>query len=209
MNMEGKIYIFVSSGVSRVLEYLNCNFAGKLFIIDDLSSKLDLTYTSIRTILCNLCDDGIILRVCRGVYYYPSSAHSKTCPSIIEVLKYLSIKGKYQICPMGDYLEYCLGIRENFPINITCYTTGKLKSLRLYTKTAVRFVPRKRNVYMGICPWNVMLLAQYITDNNTAIEQKTMFLTHYIQQQNITTGDVANLPGEIRKKILLLLQPKI
>ena len=38
--------------------------------------------------------------------------------------------------------------------------------------TLVKFVPRKRNVYMGICPWNVMLLAQYITDNSTAIEQK-------------------------------------
>jgi predicted transcriptional regulator len=208
MDIEGKKYIFVSSGISRVLEFLNSNFAGKLFLIDDLSSKLDLTYTSIRTILCNLCDDDIILRICRGVYYYPYSAHSKTYPSIIEILKYLSIKGNYQICPMGDYLEYCLGIRENFPINITCYTTGKLKSLKLYTKTAVKFVPRKRNVYMGICPWNVMLLAQYITDNNTAVEQKKMLLTHYIQQQNITNSDIANLPDEIKKKILILLQPR-
>lgn len=208
MDMEGKKYIFVSSGTSRVLEYLNCNFAGKLFLIDDSSSKLALTYTSIRTILCNLCDDDIILRVCRGVYYYPSSAHSKTCPSIIEILKYLSIKGNYQICPTGDYLEYCLGIRKENPNNITCYTTGKLKSLKLYTKTLVKFVPRKRNVYMGICPWNVMLLAQYITDNSTAIEQKKMLLTHYVQRQNITTSDIANLPDEIRKKILILLQPQ-
>lgn len=58
---------------------------------------------------------------------------------------------------------------------------------------------------MGICPWNVMLLAQYITDNSTAIEQKKMLLTHYVQRQNITTSDIANLPDEIRKKILILL----
>lgn len=61
---------------------------------------------------------------------------------------------------------------------------------------------------MGICPWNVMLLAQYITDNSTAIEQKKMLLTHYVQRQNITTSDIANLPDEIRKKILILLQPQ-
>ena len=29
MDMEGEIYIFISSGTSRVLEYLNYNFVGK------------------------------------------------------------------------------------------------------------------------------------------------------------------------------------
>jgi hypothetical protein len=206
MDIKEKKYIFISSGTSRVLEFLNLNFFRQLFLIDDLTANLELTYTSIRTILCNLCDDDIILRVCRGVYYYPSSTHTDTYPSAIDVLKYLSVKGNYSICPMGDFLEYCLGIREVFPTNITCYTTGKIKTLKLYNKTQVKLIPRKRNVFMGICPWNVMLLAQYIADSSTAIEKNILLLSLYIKKESICSRDIINLPDEIKKKILILMQ---
>lgn len=198
--------MFVNSGTSQVLEYLKSNFVGSLFLIEDLTLNLKLTYTSIRSILCHLCINGVILRVCRGVYFYPFFGHTNVYPTVIEVLFFLSSKGNYMICPTGDYLEYCLGIREVLPTKITCYTTGKQKILKLYDETEVRLVPRKRHVFMETCSWHIMLLAQYIVENNFTVSLNKTSLIRYIKNHYITDRDIISLPQEISKKILELLQ---
>ena len=151
------------SGLYKVINYIEKFKRGTIWTVDDFKEINGLTYTNIRTILVNLCDMKVLIRVCRGVYCYPKiEGGMPVFPAIINVLSKLSEREHYEICPVGEYAEYLLGLRNTIPNNVLCYNNYKIKTINFENGISVKMLPSKKLFSSFIKKKELRMLIYYI-----------------------------------------------
>lgn len=188
----------IDSGMYKVINLLKTIKRGTVLTIDDFRKIKDLSYTNIRTILVTLCAKDVLIRVCRGVYCYPIIEDGKPVfPSIYLVLTKIAEKDNYEICPVGEYAEYLLGIRETIPNNIICYNNDKIKTINFENGISAKILPSQRFFSPLIKDANLRILINYINAigiSNISKKNKEKLVEYYV---NLGKPNDTKIPSKI------------
>lgn len=155
-----------STDISKIVRYLKKLKSGSIFTIEDLRNSIkDISYTSIRTIVVNLSNQKVIIRVARGIYCLPRTKNDNSFfPSIVDVIDKITSNKGIKYCPKGEYAEYLIGIRNDIPKTIYCYTSGKVKTINLTNGISIKLIPSKRKLLAENLPKEVIIAENYIRD---------------------------------------------
>ena len=178
------------TNTSKVVRYLKKMESGSLFTINDLRHIKDVSYTSIRSIVVHLSNHGAILRVARGMYCLPLFKDGNPLfPSIADILEKIASSSEIIYCPKGKYAEYLIGLRDDVPKIIYCYTSGKTRTINLANNITIRLIPSKRK-FSAYVPKELMIAEEYIYDigvhnlNSKQKEYIKAFVTNSLNSYN-------------------------
>lgn len=98
---------------------------------------------TINKALERLAKEGIIVRISRGVYYYPKIDKvlglGVLSPSLEEIAEGIAKRDKARIVPTGIYALNRLGFSTQIPMNIVYLTDGSERKLNLSNGTSIQF----------------------------------------------------------------------
>ena len=186
-------FIFLDSGTSKVLEYLKGIKRGTIITMNDIKSIRGISYTNKRTIVVSLCNNKTLIRISRGVYYYPKYADGKLIiPSIFSIITTIAQKEGYEVCPIGEYADYLLGFRNTIPNIIVCYTNSKVKTINLKNGISIKLIHSKRCFNPFIKSIKLRILVNYINTvgiDNINMENKFKLIEYF---NTINTNEITS-----------------
>ena len=98
---------------------------------------------SINKALERLCNDGIIIRVGRGIYYYPKIDRALNLgvlyPSLEQIANAVAKRDNARIVPTGIYALNRLGFSTQVPTNVVYLTDGSPRKITLSTGGTIQF----------------------------------------------------------------------
>jgi hypothetical protein len=98
---------------------------------------------SINKALERLAKDEIIVRISRGVYYYPKIDKvlglGVLYPTLEDIAEGIAKRDKARIVPTGIYALNRLGFSTQIPMNIVYLTDGSERKLNLSNGTSIQF----------------------------------------------------------------------
>lgn len=98
---------------------------------------------SISKALDRLTDNGLLLRISRGVYYYPKKDKvlglGVLYPSLEDIAEGVAKRDKVRIVPTGLYALNRLGFSTQVPMNVQYLTDGYNKKLTLFNGATIQF----------------------------------------------------------------------
>lgn len=98
---------------------------------------------TINKVLERMAKDGIILRISRGVYYYPKIDKKLGIgvlyPTLETIAEAIAKRDKARIVPTGLYALNRLGFSTQIPMNIQYLTDGSNRKLTLYNGATIEF----------------------------------------------------------------------
>lgn len=106
---------------------------GRIFFPEDFSAlgSSDM----IRSALVRLCEDGIIIRLGQGIYYYPVKddkwGMGILYPSVEKIAKAIAKRYKYRIAPTGTAALNILGLSTQLQANVVYYTDGSARRINI------------------------------------------------------------------------------
>lgn len=90
-----------------------------------------------------MTQNGKLLRVCRGMYYYPKIDKvlrlGVLYPTLEEISQSLAKRDKARIVPTGIYALNRLGFSTQIPMNIVFLTDGYNRKVTLYNGGTIQF----------------------------------------------------------------------
>ena len=98
---------------------------------------------SVNKALERMTNDGLILRVARGVYYYPKIDKvlglGVLYPTLEEIAEGIAKRDKARIVPTGLYALNRLGFSTQIPMNVVYLTDGFNRKITLYNGSSIKF----------------------------------------------------------------------
>ena len=197
-------YFETNSGSSKVFRFIKERGPNKFITIDDLLLEVNVSYTSIRSIVVSFCERKILSRVARGVYFYHGD--EIYMPEIKSIIDFACSKWKVKYFAVGDYARFLMGLEKTMPHKITCHINGKLKTMNLWDKTSIKFIPSQKRLFERFSSTELMMLISYIqTEENHKIKQKERdILSLYFKKLDLSSQDKKCIPYDV-KNILGLL----
>lgn len=87
--------------------------------------------------------DGTILRISRGIYYYPKIDKvlglGVLYPTLEDIAEGIAKRDKARIAPTGLYALNRLGFSTQIPMNVVYLTDGFNRKIKLYNGTSIQF----------------------------------------------------------------------
>lgn len=101
-----------------------------LFIIDVLETS---DYDTVRKSLQRLAEKGLLIRLSKGIYYYPKNDKllGLIYPSAEQIANAISKRDKARIIPTGAYAMYRLGLTTQVPMNVVYLTDGSARKVQI------------------------------------------------------------------------------
>ncbi len=181
---------------------------GKLIFISDFSELNN--YDTIRKSLQRLVKKGLIIRISKGIYYYPKKDEilGIVYPSIEEIGKAIAKRDKARIIPTGAFARHLLGLSTQIPMNVIYLTDGSARKIRIGEKTIVFKKTSPKNLsYENQLSSLIIQSLKSKKENNITEKEKQIIKQIIIQsgkQKEIET-DIKNAQVWIRKIILQIL----
>lgn len=122
----------MSLSVQKKIEAKLDNAAkGSMFFIADFS--VFGTDVAIRQSLQRLCKKDVIIRLAKGIYYYPKSDElfGIIKPSAEIIAESIAKRDKARILPTGSYALYKLGLSTQIPMNVVYLTDGSPRKIQV------------------------------------------------------------------------------
>ena len=98
---------------------------------------------TVNKVLERMAKDGTILRISRGVYYYPKIDKKLGLgvlyPTLETIAEGVAKRDKARIVPTGLYALNRLGFSTQIPMNIQYLTDGSNRKLKLYNGATIEF----------------------------------------------------------------------
>jgi len=133
---------------------------------------------AIRIALMRLVNNKFLLRLARGIFYYPivdKELEINLLPSIENIAKALAQRDKARIIPTGDYAKNKLGLSTQVPTNVVFFTDTTPRKVKIgKSKITFKKVSSKNFAYKN---YIAMLVAfalseiekEFVTDEDIAI----------------------------------------
>lgn len=101
-----------------------------LFILDFLEIS---DYDTVRKSLQRLTEKGLLIRLSKGIYYYPKHDEllGLVYPSAEQIGNAIAKRDKARIIPTGSYAMYRLGLTTQVPINVVYLTDGSARKIQI------------------------------------------------------------------------------
>ncbi|MFP4019943.1 MAG: DUF6088 family protein, partial [Bacteroidales bacterium] len=101
------------------------------FFISDFKSLG--SEVAVRQALQRLVKKGTIIRLTKGIYYYPKKDEllGTLMPSAEQLAKAIAKRDKARIIPTGSYALYKLGLSNQIPMNVVYLTDGSPRKIQV------------------------------------------------------------------------------
>ncbi len=125
------------SVLKEIENLIKSKVKGQLLFISDFTSIGD--YDTVRKSLQRLIEKKLIIRLSKGIYYYPKTDNvlGTLYPSTEQIGKAIAKRDKARIIPTGSYALYMLGLSAQVPMNIVYLTDGSARRIRIGNQSIV------------------------------------------------------------------------
>ena len=116
---------------NRIKDKLKKMSKGSIVFISDFS---DIgTDTAVRQALQRLSKEEIIIRLSKGIYYYPKvdKLLGMIKPSADQIAEAIKNRDQARIIPTGSYAQYRLGLTTQIPMNVVYLTDGSPRKVQV------------------------------------------------------------------------------
>ena len=117
--------------IKKIEAKLKSTNKGRVFFISDFVSLG--SEVSVRQALQRLVKKGTIIRLTKGIYYYPKKDEllGTIMPSAEQIAKAIAKRDKARIIPTGSYALYKLGLSNQIPMNVVYLTDGSPRKIQV------------------------------------------------------------------------------
>jgi len=181
---------------------------GKLIFISDFS-ELD-NYDTVRKSLQRLVKKELIIRISKGIYYYPKKDEilGILYPSIEEIGKAIAKRDKARIIPTGAFAQHLLGLSTQIPMNVIYLTDGSARKIKIGKQTIVFKKTSPKNLsYENQLSSLIIQSLKSKKENNITEKEKQILKEIIIKsgKQKEIEKDIKNAQVWVRKIILQIL----
>lgn len=178
-----------------------------LFILDFLEIS---DYDTVRKSLQRLVQKGVLIRLSKGIYYYPKTDKllGLIYPSAEQIGNAIAKRDKARIIPTGSYAMYRLGLTTQVPMNVVYLTDGSARKVQ---------IGKQKIVFKKTSPKNLSAknqLSNLIIQGLRAIGKENINQSHITKiktiifdsnEVNDLLNDILHAPVWIRKIVLEIL----
>ena len=167
----------------------------------------------VRLALSRLAKEKLIIRLARGIYYYPKQDPyiGIVSPSLERIAEVLAIRDRVKIRPTGAHALNKLGLSTQVPMKIAYFTSGPKRMIKVGSGT-IQFInksPRKM-AYEGLTSGAVFTALMELGRTNLTDEMKEKILS-LLKRENpkILMNDLKLAPKWIAQIFLPLINDKL
>ena len=168
------------------------------------------TDTAIRQALLRLCKEEYLIRLSKGIYYYPkiNKLLGLIKPSADQIAEAIGNRDQARIIPTGSYAQYRLGLTTQIPMNVVYLTDGSPRKMQVGKQkiTFKKTSPKNLSVKHSLTSLIIQALKEF-GEGNIEPEHLNQ-ITAIIQKSNESKYIKANIryaPVWIQKHILSIL----
>lgn len=190
-----------------IIRYISDSVNGTLFFNNSFP-EYDDEYVG--QILSDLVSDGLISRLCRGVYL--KAEHTRfgmVYPSVFEIAEAIGKRDKAQVLPTGATALNLLGLSTQIPMNPIYLTSGSARIVKLGERTITfkRAVP-KNFAINGEKRKLIVQAMKYIGEQNMTEKDYMDFRGLILQypEKDTLEKDLPAMPTWIRRHYLKTLK---
>jgi len=125
------------SVLKKIKQEIKSKDKGLLLFISDFSDISD--YDNVRKSLQRLTQKELIIRLSKGIYYYPK--HDEILgiiyPTAEQIAKAIAKRDKARIIPTGLYALYLLGFSTQIPMNVVYLTDASARKIKVGNQTII------------------------------------------------------------------------
>lgn len=168
---------------------------------------------SVSKAINRMSDDGLIIKVARGIYCYPKV--DKTLglgvlkPTIDEIAQYVAKRDKARIAPTGTYALNILGLSQQIPLKIEYLTDGSPRHIPIYEGNTIQFIKTapKNLAFTNKLAMLITFALKELGDGNLNDEQETIIKTLLAHENKESIEkDYRLMPAWIQKTIIKLYE---
>jgi predicted transcriptional regulator of viral defense system len=181
---------------------------GKLFFVSDFLQYGN--YDTVRKTLQRLVTKGILIRISKGIYYYPKidKILGILYPTAEEIAKSIAKRDKAKIIPTGAYAQHLLGLSTQIPMNVVYLTDGSARKIEIGNQTIVFKKTSPKNLYFEskLSSLIIQSLKSLKESNvNETVKQKITDIIKQSGEKEKIKKDIKNAPIWIQKIMLEIL----
>ncbi len=181
---------------------------GKLLFVSDFSQYGN--YDTVRKALQRLTNRGKILRISKGIYYYPKTDEllGILYPTAEEIGIAIAKRDKARIIPTGAYARHLLGLSTQVPMNIVYLTDGSARKIKIGNQTIIFKKTSPKNLSFESKLSSLIVQALKSKKEKNVSQTEKSRLAEIIKQSNEKERikkDIQNAPVWIQKIVLEIL----
>ena len=181
---------------------------GKVFFVSDFLESGN--YDAVRKTLQRLVKKGVLIRISKGIYFYPKidEALGILYPTAEEIAKSIAKRDKAKIIPTGAYALHLLGLSTQIPMNVVYLTDGSTRKIKIGNQTIIFKKTSPKNLYFEskLSSLIIQSLKSLKEDNvNKTVKQKFFDIIKQSGEENKIKKDIKNAPIWIQKIMLEIL----
>jgi hypothetical protein len=197
------------SVIKQIRKQIEKQGEGKIFFISDFINIG--VYDSVRKSLQRLEYEKFIIRISKGIYYYPKTDKllGLIYPSAEQIGKAIAKRDKARITPTGSYALFVLGLSTQVPTNFVYLTDGSSRKVKVGKQKIVFKKTSPKNLNSSYPLSNLIIQALKTIGNNNISENEIHKLRTIIKdskEADKIKTDMANAPVWIRKIISNIIQ---
>jgi len=185
---------------------------GQIYFVNNFSDlQNDQTVTKA---LQRLAEDGLLIRLSKGVYLYPETTRfGIIIPSVEEIVKAIAERDNVMILPSGKTALNKLGLSSQVPMNAVFLTTGSTRTIKVGNRKLLlkRAAPRNfayKGTLMPLVTESLKALGKNNIDKEI-IDKLKQIIRSLSDTDFITfTEDLQYVPQWIRSIILKTIKDK-
>ena len=175
---------------------------GTLFFPDTFASTG--SSDAVRSALVRLYENGILIRVAQGIYYYPKIdtkwGTGMIPPSIEEIAEGIAKRDKVRIAPTGAFALYQLGLSTQIPANVVFITDGSPRRVTIGKGRGILF---KHTSEMRTFAYQSQLMGLTVTALLDTHQKKQNYDPNHLQFMVEVRPGVTQQTGDWQMTILL------
>jgi len=180
----------------------------KLFFVSDFLQYGN--YDTVRKTLQRLVTKSVLIRISKGIYYYPKIDEilGILYPTAEEIAKSIAKRDKAKIIPTGAYAQHLLGLSTQIPMNVVYLTDGSARKIKISNQTIVLKKTSPKNLYFESKLSSLIIQSLKSLKENNINETVKHKLADIIKQSGEIEKikkDIKNAPIWIQKIMLEIL----
>jgi len=197
------------SVIKQIESILKKRKPGEILFISDFLETSD--YDTVRKSLQRLTEKGLLIRLSKGIYYYPKNDKllGLIYPSAEQIANAIAKRDKARIIPTGAYAMYRLGLTTQVPMNVVYLTDGSARKVQIgkqkivFKKTSPKNLSAKNQLSNLIIQGLRAIGKENTTDSHITKIKKIIFDSKEI---NDLHNDVLHAPVWIQKIVLEIIK---
>lgn len=190
------------STYNDIKSHVESSDRGTLFFPDTFASTG--SSDAVRSALVRLYENGILIRVAQGIYYYPKIdtkwGSGVIPPSIDEIAEGIAKRDKVRIATTGAFALYQLGLSTQIPANVVFITDGSPRRVTIGKGRGILF---KHTSEMRTFAYQSQLMGLTVTALLDTHQKKQNYDPNHLQFMVEVRPGVTQQTGDWQMTILL------